>query len=169
MFFFKIHSSEISNSTCTTNSSNQRHSTTPISSGVVRHINRRHSDNLVCEIQTASKSISCSKSDGKNANRVEPFIVSFSDLLEKPAMQPKQNTYDLTKMDCLKTELVLDNLFSHAPIDPQKTHAPNDSELNKFNTDFYKLCSDTLNESNYVLNAHNMPNQSMSVDRFQIV
>ena len=41
--------------------------------------------------------------------------------------------------------------------------------INKFNTDFYKLCSDTfLNESNYNLSQSNHTNTNQKIDRLKI-
>ncbi len=63
----------------------------------------------------------------------------------------------LKNFSYLKGELVLDNLFINQPAS-DNTSDKNlniDTELNKFNTDFYKLCSDTfLNESTYGLTSN---------------
>ena len=51
---------------------------------------------------------------------------------------------------------------------PKQNQSSNEG-INKFNTDFYKLCSDTfLNESNYNLSQSNHTNTNQKLDRFKI-
>jgi len=81
------------------------------------------------------------------------LILSFSGLLDKPiaSEQDQLKPSKIKNLSCLKGELVLDNLFVNQP-EIVSAGGTGDTELNKFNTDFYKLCSDSfLNESTYGL------------------
>lgn len=144
-------------------------------------INRRHSIDFAFDLQSC-KPIINSKSEGRNHSEMEPFILSFSDLLvkTKPSTPPSPPPSTTTKyQSCLNTDLVLDNLFANNTF-TQTTNQRNETQIetNRFNTDFYKLCSDSFNESNYALTHQNQNSQqqqqqqqsqhSLSLDRFQV-
>ena len=127
-------------------------------------INRRHSIDFAFDLQN-QKPIINSKSEGRDHSQIEPFILSFSDLLEKPTTTTTttEATTNNNKRSCLNTELVLDNLFANNTLINEPI-----VETNKFNTDFYKLCSDSFNESNYGITSQQQNQQSLSLDRFQV-
>ena len=164
---FQIHSSSCSNNT----SSNvcQRQSTRPANQKTPK-INRRHSVNFDFDAQI-TKPLANSKSEIKNS-QFEPFILSFSDLLSKA--KPIQSNFKIALNNFNTNELVLDNLFDKNSITAGNIRPQTPPDFSpKFNTDFYKLCSDTfLNESNYALTQQQQhsqnPHQSLSVDHFHV-
>ena len=134
-------------------------------------MNRRHSINFEYEVQV-EKPMAYSKSE-INTGYIEPLVFSFSDLFDGKTNSKQQDNNIGKNDDCNdvdnnvtdKSEALLDNLCNKVEqCTPVKIS-------NKFNTDFYKLCSDTfLNESNYALAHPNGQNsqQNLSVDRFHI-
>lgn len=159
------------------NSSNGKSSTTPTNLRTAR-ISRRHSINFEYEVQAMEqRPMAYSKSEIQPGYILDPFVCSFSELLKAPKEHSKiESGLDCDGDETGQDSVLIDNLCNNNnDINKQVEHGTPVKINNKFNTDFYKLCSDTfLNESNYAL-AHPHQNkngqnshQSLSVDRFHI-
>lgn len=114
-----------------------------------------------------------SKSEIQPGYILNPFACSFSELFKAPKDHSKIENR-VNGDETIQETILIDNLCNNNNDNKQVEHGTPVKINNKFNTDFYKLCSDTfLNESNYALthphqNTNGQHSQSLSVDRFHI-